>query len=85
MDEAKTQVKARASPLSNLLTRRIKDYETTPSEASREAGLHSDEINKIIKGRRTDISGRTRAGICRALEIDPEYLDEAIRATIRAG
>ena len=85
MDDNKRQVKERASPLSRLLERRIRDYETTPSEASRAAGLHDDEINKIIKGRRTDISGRTRAGICRALEIDPERLDEAIRETIRAG
>lgn len=61
-----------------LLERRCADYGMTTQEASLAAGLPKNAIYRIICGERTELWSRTRAAICRALDISPEVLDEAI-------
>ena len=62
----------------DLLRRRCADYGLSTQEASRAAGLPKQAIYRIIYGERTELWGRTRAAICRALDISPEVLDRAI-------
>lgn len=68
-----------------LLERRCADYGMTTQEASLAAGLPKNAIYRIIIGERTELWSRTRAAICRALDISPEVLDAAIMVSMDEG
>lgn len=67
-----------------LIRRRVWDYGTTPNQVALAVGFDKNSMYRIVNGKHVNLPRRTRAALCRALDIAPEVLDEAIRQDQKA-
>jgi len=84
MAEQKRQVKAWRMGARALLRRRLHDYDMNVLELARAAGIAHATADKVVNGGTFEPWQRTRAGICRALDIAPAVLDAALMVDMDA-
>ena len=65
--------------LSQLVTRRREDFGMSKADLARAMGVHQSTVGMIEMGANLGAHGKTRAALCKALELTPGVIEAAVR------